>query len=234
MDFQLVLVKTVRKLRTVGPRATLALGFQTLGRLLRRGGTRDAFDLKYGTDTSEAVPLWKFRIDSPSARFGAGYQTISEQALIDAISFLRDDPKVLTFIDLGCGKGRALLVAANLGFKQIIGVEFVHELAEVAKRNLAKVRIADAVVVETDAATYRFPDSDLVVYLYNPFSEEVVHMVLANLRESLPKKLYVIYANPLCASLFDTSGFLTRLGCPTGRADIQVWSAATQGGGMPG
>ena len=162
-------------------------------------------------------------------RFGREYQTVDEQVLIDAITALREDPQALTFIDLGCGKGRALLVAANLGFQHVIGVEFVHQLAEIARKNLAHRGTANAVVAEGDAAKYRFPNCDMVVYLFNPFSQEVMQKVVANLRESHARKLYVIYVNPECAGLFDASGFLTRLGCPPGRADIQIWSAATLG-----
>jgi len=224
MDIQLLVVKLFRRLPGVGLRATLRDG---LG-LLRRGRTTDEFDLRQGTDTGGTLPLWRLKkISSPNARFGTAYQTIEEQATVDAMRALRDDPHVLTFIDLGCGKGRVLLVAANFGFKQVIGVEFSHELAEIAKKNLRKMGIANAAVVQTDAAKYRFPDSDMVVYLFNPFSEEVMQTVISNLRESLAKKIYVIYVNPRCARLFDNSGFLTRLGCPPARPGIQIWSAST-------
>lgn len=111
--------------------------------------------------------------------------------------------------------------------KQVIAVEFANELAEIAKKNLEKMGIANAVVVQTDAAKYSFPNSDVIVDLFNPLSQEVMQKVIVNLRDSFAKKLHVIYAAPHCAALFDASGFLTRLGCPPGRADIQVWSAAT-------
>jgi len=106
-------------------------------------------------------------------------------------------------------------------------VEFVQELAEIAKQNLEQMGIKNAVVLQADAAQYRFPNSEIVVYLFNPFSEEVMLKVVDNLRGCLPKKLYVIYAAPQCAALFDESGFLTRLGCPPGRADIQIWGSGT-------
>ena len=206
------------------PTLRQATGFQGLRGLLRPSGPTDAFDLKYGTDTGEPAALWKFKIDSPNARFGAGYQTISEEALVDVIRFLGEDTHALTFVDVGCGKGRALLVAANLGFKQVIGVEFVHELAVTARKNLAKLSITNATVVEIDAVDYRFPPrSDIVVYFFNPFSEEVMQKVIVNLGESFPRKLYVIYACPQCAGLFDASGLLTRLGSPPKTPDIQVW-----------
>jgi hypothetical protein len=43
-----------------------------------------------------------------------------------------------TFIDLGSGKGRALLMASAYPFKRIIGVEFMPELHRVAQENIRK------------------------------------------------------------------------------------------------
>ena len=146
---------------------------------------------------------------------------------MDAISVLPDDPRTFTFIDLGCGKGRALLVAANLGFKQVIGVEFVHELAETAKKNLDILGITNAVVELADAAEYYFPGGGIVVYLNNPFSGEVMEKVIVNLKRSLPKKVYVIYTNPTCAALFDSCDFLARLNSPKEIPDLQIWRATT-------
>lgn len=219
-DVQLLVAKSAEKLRRDGLWITL----QQARRYLSRDRIADDFDVKHGTETGGVEPIWNFHISSPNRRFGRGYTATNEQELTDAINFLREDPQKFTFIDLGCGKARTLLVAANLGFKQVIGVEFVHELAETARKNLAKMRILNAVVVETDAAEYRFPDTDMVVYLFNPFTQEVVQKVVANLRESSSKKLYVMYKTPCCAANFDASGFLTRLGT-AGRHDIMVWRA---------
>jgi SAM-dependent methyltransferase len=43
-----------------------------------------------------------------------------------------------TFIDLGCGKGRVLLMASDYSFHAIVGVELNAKLAAVANKNLAK------------------------------------------------------------------------------------------------
>jgi hypothetical protein len=107
-----------------------------------------------------------------------------------------------------------------------MGVEFVPELVEIARTNLTKRRIANAVVLHADAAEFRFPNSDIVVYLYNPFSQDVLRKVIANLRECISNRLYVIYKVPKCAEVLDSSGFLRRFGCPPATRDIQIWSVA--------
>jgi SAM-dependent methyltransferase len=224
LDLQLILVKTVRRLRRVGLRATTR---EALARLKRVPPTDD-FDVRYGTDTANPEALWKLSIPSPNARFGVKYQATGEQELLDAVNYVRENLRTFTFIDLGCGKARTLLIASHLGFKQLIGVEFAGELVEVARRNLTGMQIKNAVVVHADAADFCFPNGDLLLYLYNPFSQEVMRKVVANLRQSGPGKLYLVYKGPECASTLDSSGFLSRLGSPPARPYIKIWRTPTE------
>lgn len=217
----MVVQKIVQTLRSDGFWITLRKVFSHL----KYVPSSDDFDLRYGTDTGGIEPLWKFKIRSPNALLGVRYEATNEQELVDTIKFLHEDPQTFTFIDLGCGKGRTLLVASNLGFKQVIGVEFALELVEIARSNLAKRQIDNVVVLHADAADFHFPNSDTVVYLYNPFSEEVVRKVVVNLRESRSKKLYIVYKNPQCAEVFDSSDFLRPFGCPPSAPYIHIWSA---------
>lgn len=183
----------------------------------------DDFDRRNGTDTSGEESLWKFKINSPSARFGRKYQPSGEDELAEAVRFLGVNPSEMTFIDLGCGKGRTLLVAAGLGFRRVVGVEFAQELAATATKNLEKMKIANGAIIQGDAGEFRFPDNDLVLYLYNPFAEEVMRRVVLNLRDCAAKKLFVIYKAAECKALFDAGGFLTQMGNPPGREYIQTW-----------
>jgi SAM-dependent methyltransferase len=106
-----------------------------------------------------------------------------------------------TFIDVGSGKGRALLMAANYGFKRIIGVEFMPELHRVAQANIARCaserqqcRQIESICL--DARDFQFPMEPLVLYLFNPFSEPTFAAVLENLRSSVeqaPRPVYVAY-----------------------------------------
>src|SRR5579864_7137056 len=60
--------------------------------------------------------------------------SIQKSAVSQSVdSTLRD----FTFIDLGSGKGRVLLMASDYPFKRIIGVEFMLELHRVAQKNIA-------------------------------------------------------------------------------------------------
>jgi SAM-dependent methyltransferase len=187
----------------------------------------DLFDIENGTETAGIEPLWKLSIRSPNAKFGERYQATTEHELSAALESLALRREHSTFIDLGCGKGRTLLVASRLGFAKVIGVEFAQELADVAWRNVAAVGANNATVVHADAAEFSFPsDENLVVYMYNPFSQEV----LARVIEHLPRRreLHVIYKMPRCAELLDGSGFLERQPRPQRASHIAVWRATSQ------
>jgi tRNA1(Val) A37 N6-methylase TrmN6 len=125
------------------------------------------------------------------------------------------DWRRFVFIDLGCGKGKILLMAAPLPFKQIIGVEMSATLIQAAERNLRRIDAADRArrfrLECIDAGEYAFPTEPSVCYLYDPFHEDVMRRVLENMRRSLtqqPRELYVVYLAPTYRELLDDSGFL--------------------------
>jgi predicted RNA methylase len=160
-----------------------------------------SFDKALGVDTAGSLQLQYLTIDSPNA--GAGTEAVSTSPR----SFdwmLKAIPRPLsghTFIDVGCGKGRTLLLAAKHGFHEAVGVEFAAELVEIARKNLLDAQKAfprGASIVHADAASFVFPDAPLVVYLYNPFGEEVAGKVMDNLASRLqasPADCFLIYGS---------------------------------------
>lgn len=118
-----------------------------------------------------------------------------------------------TFVDLGCGMGRVLLLAARRPFRQVIGVDFSPALCEIARENLAAYdkplrRCRDVRVVRADAKTFALPRGDLVVYMYNPFRGAVMHAVAERLARPAgeERELIVIYHTPLERAVIDATG----------------------------
>jgi SAM-dependent methyltransferase len=147
------------------------------------------------------------------------------KSLFDAVAFIGIDPARFTFVDLGCGKGRALIMASELKFRRIIGVEIVPDLADIARANLARLGVA-AEVRTMDAMLFVFPPGPVVLFLYNPFVATVIEAVIANLRTANIRELFILYKNPRCGSLLDASGFLTGVGSrPSGnaRSAVEIW-----------
>ena len=130
------------------------------------------FDFDHGVDTTWAnVPL---RTRVRELLSGGQYQP-SEPALFHQI--LRSLPIALdgfTFIDLGSGKGRTLLMASDYPFRRIVGVEVLAELNEIAQQNIARYSgdQQKCFALEShagDARDFVFPHEPTVLYLFNPF-----------------------------------------------------------------
>lgn len=118
------------------------------------------------------------------------------------------------FIDIGCGKGRVVCVAANKGVKKITGLELSKELCDQAKLNLLKTkqRITDLEfqVINNDAFYFDIPDDCDCIFMFNPFDEIIMSAVLENIILSLKRlerTLTVIYFNPMHKHLFLSKGF---------------------------
>ncbi|MDR3645547.1 MAG: class I SAM-dependent methyltransferase, partial [Clostridia bacterium] len=86
------------------------------------------------------------------------------------------------FIDIGSGKGRPCLYAAQTGrFYKVIGVEFSDKLVEIAQDNAEKCKLdKDITFVNMDAADYVFPSGKNLIYLFNPFNEHILEKLIKN------------------------------------------------------
>ncbi len=227
MSLRIAAAKAIKLLRRDG---VTALAHAIFRHVISHKLPADTYDSLYGTDTGGVTPAWSLDVvsDSPNQRFAVKYQASEAQELTDAITYIGVARSSFIFVDLGCGKGRALIVAAKLGFRRVVGIEFARTLANIADTNLTKLKLTNANVICGDAAEYIFPNDDFVLYLYNPFADEVMRCVLENLRTSHAKTIFIIYKRPVCQELFDHCGFLVRVGSPPGNDDIIVWASRTE------
>src|SRR5262249_30854542 len=108
----------------------------------RRHHTDSAFDLRFGTDTSESLGLGGLTIASSNIGASNQYQAIYRRRFEEIMSSIAIAHQHFVFIDVGSGKGKALLLASEFPFKRIIGVEFARELHETDVRNIEIYRSA--------------------------------------------------------------------------------------------
>ncbi len=118
-----------------------------------------------------------------------------------------EDVSGFRYIDLGCGKGRSLFVAAELPFREIVGVELSELLYGQCCRNIRSFRPwrrHDCPAIRSlheNATEFQFPEGDLVLYLFNPFGAATMARVLQNLdaaRRRHPCRVVVILLWPRC------------------------------------
>lgn len=158
------------------------------------------YDVLTGCDTSGMIHYRRLGAEATD------YQPVDPDVfratmahVIESIRKLADaDVAEFTFVDLGCGKGRALLLAGEYEFKKIVGVDFSAHLARIAARNAAKAGSARINVVHGDVRDFDFPAGPLVVFLYNPFSARITRSVMQRLI-SQSDTVYIAYVNPLHA-----------------------------------
>lgn len=157
------------------------------------------FDRIHGVDTEGMVPRWKLGDVGPNLNHAVQYLPSKPKkfhALIDSLPINYPD---FTFIDIGSGKGRTLLLAQRYGFRNSIGVEFSAELCETARRNL-EICHCPAEILCMDATQYEFPDRPLVIYMCNPFDASLMRAMVNGLERSLarsPRPVFVVYWNAI-------------------------------------
>lgn len=184
----------------------------------RRTESVEPFDERYGVDTAGIVRLGELRIASDNWIYGQQYQPIGTPDFQSLLAPTGIDIASATFIDLGSGKGRAILLAMQLPFKRVVGVEFSKELNTIAERNLRVFpegdrRCHDVSLCSGDAAQFVFPEGPLVIYLYNPFEAPVMRQVVANVAATYcadPRPIVILYFTPLHAGLWGGLDFLSR------------------------
>ena len=173
----------------------------------------DPFDLEHGTDTASIVGAAALDVPDGALEHVNRYEAVAPQVFSAIMRDLRIAHEHFVFVDIGCGKGRALLLASRFPFKQIIGIDISKTLVKIATNNVQlfkdELRRSDRIrLVCRDACSYEPPFTKLVVFFYNPFDEHVMQLVLSNVEKSLrafPRKIYVVYHRPLHRNLWDGS-----------------------------
>ena len=181
----------------------------------RRFGDVD-FDFDHRVNTTGGTVSWRDRL---IGIFTSEYQATDPALLHEMLQVLKVDFRRFTFIDLGSGKGRALLIAATYPFRRIMGVELIPALHLAAQANIGKCKNASqqCFAIESICANARdfdFPGEALVVYLFNPFLESVLAQVWSRLESSLtanPQPVCILYHNPLLRDVLIRSGTFTQV-----------------------
>ena len=168
---------------------------------------------KYGISTTgadELASLEKQGIDIEHA-------TIYMPAPYDLLEWAFQKIPIHTckhFIDIGCGKGRALCVAAHFGVPKLTGIDFSKAFCNEAAENLTRTRekfpAIQFSILHHDAFYFAIPPEADYLFLFNPFDDVIMSGVLENLTISLqqnPRPFTVIYFNPLQKQLFIEAGF---------------------------
>jgi SAM-dependent methyltransferase len=175
------------------------------------------FDVEHDVHTSGYLPAAECAPDADMASQILPYAG-SQPSIVRAGIALLPDHHHYAFVDLGCGKGRALIVASEFRFARLVGVEISPALAEVARRNAAVIALRDSrrarIEIQVGDATVVRPPAERVVYfIYNSFGRALMERLVDGLERQLAsclKHAFLIYYNPVYGDVFDRSPRLTR------------------------
>jgi SAM-dependent methyltransferase len=148
-------------LRDFGPRGLLQCARFSYIRhrwQLRAMERADAFDEEFRTETGRKLRTRRYGIPSRALHGAVMYWATPASQFREMIASLPMTPNVTTFVDLGCGKGRVLLLALQAGFREVVGVEISDILVTAARTNVGMGRrrlktAAPCEVICADAAS---------------------------------------------------------------------------------
>ena len=186
------------------------------------------FDKLHGTDTSGLLPGATIAegtgivAEDLTAYYGVAPSIL--RAVVDL--WLREcspaqSIEQTVFLDVGAGKGRAMLLASQHPFLRVEGIELNPQLASIAEANIrlwnadpAADSIAPIVLRQGDATRLALPPEPTLAYLFHPFEAKLLRRFLRHIATSVrehPRPFDLIYVNAEHDSLLDSDRGLRRL-----------------------
>jgi hypothetical protein len=174
------------------------------------------YDWDHRVDTTAATISWRSRL---LGLFHSPYQPTEPALFREMLGGMDLDFREFTFIDIGSGKGRALLMAADFPFQRVLGVELLAELHRIAQENIKSYaspsqQCFSLQSVCADARDFRFPPGALLLYLFHPLPEPGLRQLLENLEKSArenPRPIYLLYHNALLEHVLAASRTLKKV-----------------------
>ncbi len=158
-----------------------------------------------------------FAIDDLNNEVKSGDETVFYSPapylfLRESFNFIRKEISGKIFIDAGCGAGRVLVHAMDYPFGKIFGVDMSKYLTDIAEDNAARYRkfkknAPEVEIVQSDILKFTIPDKPLVLFLFDPFNDEITEKFIDKLVKNNSKEIYVIYLSPHKKEMFKNRGF---------------------------
>jgi SAM-dependent methyltransferase len=186
------------------------------------------FDTRHGTDTSGLLPAHVIALGTKAAQEDlTAYYGVAPSILEGVVDYWLQHTSPLhsieryTFLDVGAGKGRALLLASQFPFASVEGIELNASLTSIAQANIDiwqrdphSAPLAPIAIHHADATKYQFPDTPTLAFLFHPFEAPLLRRFLRHIESHLalhPNAFDLVYVNSEHGSLLDRHPAFTRL-----------------------
>ena len=191
------------------------------------------FDVQFGVDTEGIIKGSALAVGHPHDEHNTAYYGVQPSLFHELMDRWERTPPLhpiesYTFIDFGAGKGRAMMLASEFPFREVVGIELNPGLAAVAKANVDLWEAGGQAqsplrIVCGDVAEFAFPATPCVAYLFNPFARPVLRTLLRKIEQSFtgrPGALDLLYVNDEFESSLRLHRGFTQLW--KGRIDMSV------------
>jgi SAM-dependent methyltransferase len=186
------------------------------------------FDRLYGTDTGGLIPRAQLLTGHANDPHITAYYAVAPSILEQLLDLWQQThpPYAIdryTFLDVGAGKGRALLTAAQHPVLEATGIELNPALAAIARQNIRLFEahpeshaLAPLSLLEGDALEAPLPDSPTVAFLFHPFEAPMVRRFLARVQQhyavptGTPSRFDLLYVNSEHAAVIEREPGFTR------------------------
>lgn len=173
------------------------------------------YDLERGTNTHGTLRTGEFAFRPDNSDRSVGYMCSWTSELVRSFDAAREILgarfSLFTFVDIGCGKGKALLVWQEQLLKigansQVFGVEYYQPLTEIAIANYRLLFHSEGHIFTADATTFDYDNigDHIIAYLYNPFDANILATFLSRISN---KHALIIYNNPVHLDAIVRHGF---------------------------
>lgn len=180
-------------------------------------------ELKLGISTLGMSQPCASSAENPGAHI---YQPSSSVIFGKAVQQLGIAPQGLHLLDVGCGKGRVMVLAAEVGFARVTGIDLDPALCATAMDNIYRVKDrypnTKFDVVEADAVAFGVSDDVDVAYLFNPFDRDIVKQWLDNVIQGRQRPLHIIYMHPVHKDVMTQAALHTLYDDPSGEFSIFI------------
>ena len=150
-----------------------------------------------GLDLTVAVESNSLGLDSSVVYRSSPSGNKYLKRVLDKLKISKDDE----ILDIGAGKGSAMVLMKQYSFFQVDGIELSIEITEIARKNFNILKLKNINIYNENAITFSKYNKYTIFYMYNPFLSIVMKKVLNQMIKSLNEKkslVKIIYFNPEC------------------------------------
>jgi hypothetical protein len=137
-----------------------------------------AFDWLHGTNTRRPLDVEQFAVGTVGIDGAHGYRSVHPWRIKwTLVEFARRevDWRSFHFVDYGAGRGKALVMAARFGFRELTGVEIEPGLVASAIWNMR--RVPNCNIQQSDVRAFVPPSAPIFAFFADPFDNEVTAVV---------------------------------------------------------